>query len=222
MRPRQVDRQLILLFAALLPQTAATLSAPRPARNAWPGPAEAEGSTGARLTSGALWAPGNERAAVPAIALSLPALGMLLELLGGKVCTAFSGADAIRITTEHQPQLLMQPLASNDPAALFKVGEILGGGRASRDPLQGYAVSIAACDLGYDCSSANMDLFGYCVAPGACPPGINYSDVIKKAVGGAGYTQAYARAQELEDALRRADAEAVQKFVQMNPPKGGR
>jgi hypothetical protein len=108
-------------------------------------------------------------------------------------------------------------IASKNPAALFQVGQLLSDGHASSDPLQGFAVSIAACNLGYDCTANNAELFHDCAVQGACPQGINYSDVIKKVVGVAGYAQAYARAQQLEDAMARGDTSAVQKFVQLKP-----
>jgi hypothetical protein len=108
-------------------------------------------------------------------------------------------------------------ISGKDPGALFQVGQLLSDGHASSDPLQGFAVSIAACDLGYDCTANNTELFGDCAAQGACPPGINYSDVIKKVAGDTGYAQAYALAQQLEDAMNRGDAIAVQQFVRLKP-----
>jgi hypothetical protein len=108
---------------------------------------------------------------------------------------------------------------SKDPAALFQVGQLLSDGHASSDPLQGFAVSIAACDLGYDCTASNAELFHGCVTQGTCPPGISYSDIVKKAVGADGYVQAYARAQQIEEAMARGDTSAVQQFVQLNPAR---
>lgn len=108
-------------------------------------------------------------------------------------------------------------VASQDPAALFQVGQLLSDGHASSDRLQGFALSIAACNLGYDCSANNAELFRGCAAQGQCQLGINYADVIKKAVGEEGYAQAYARAQQIQDAIARDDKDAVQKFVQIKP-----
>lgn len=106
-------------------------------------------------------------------------------------------------------------VASKDPAALFHVGRLLSDGRASSDPLQGFALSIAACNLGYDCSANNADLFQGCATQGLCQPGISYADLIKKAVGDDGYAQAYARAQQIQDAMARDDMAALQSFVQL-------
>jgi len=104
-------------------------------------------------------------------------------------------------------------IASRDPAALFQVGQLLSDGHASSDPLQGFALSIAACNLGYDCTASNPELFRGCAAQGQCPPGITYADVIRTAVGNEGYAQAYARAQQIQDAIARDDSIALQKFV---------
>jgi hypothetical protein len=106
---------------------------------------------------------------------------------------------------------------SGDPAALFRVGSLISNGHGN-DPIQGFAVSIAACDLGYDCSVNNGDnygLFGACVASGTCPSGTTYSDVITQSVGPGGHAEAYARAQQIENALSRGDANALQPFVQL-------
>ena len=107
-------------------------------------------------------------------------------------------------------------VASKDPAAMFQVGQLLSDGHASNDPLQGFAVSIAACDLGYNCTASNEELFRGCAAQGTCPAGMNYADVIKAAVGEDGYAKAYARAQQLEDAMNRGDKDAIEKFLQIS------
>jgi hypothetical protein len=108
-------------------------------------------------------------------------------------------------------------VASRDPAALFKVGQLLSDGHANSDPLQGIAVSIAACDMGYNCTANNAEIFGDCVAQGECSPGMNYSDLAKKAVGEEGYLKAYGRAQQIEDAITRGDTNAIRELVKLNP-----
>jgi hypothetical protein len=106
-------------------------------------------------------------------------------------------------------------IASRDPTALFQVGQLLSDGHASSDPLQGFALSIAACNLGYDCSANNDELFHGCAARGQCPPGMSYADIVRKAIGDEGYAQAYARAQQIQDAMARDDTNALQQFVQL-------
>jgi hypothetical protein len=130
--------------------------------------------------------------------------------------TFFEKSSDSNATSMESAQLAInKAVASKDPAALFQVGRLLADGHASSDPLQGFAVSIAACDLGYDCTVDNPAIGNGCVAQGTCPPGMNYSDVIKKAVGVDGYSQAYARAQQLEDAMARNDSDAVQQLIQL-------
>jgi len=124
-------------------------------------------------------------------------------------------SDANAKSMESAQLAINNAVASKDPTALFQVGRLLSDGHASNDPLQGFAVSIAACDLGYDCTANNPDIGNGCVAQGTCPPGMNYSDVIKKVVGVDGYTQAYALAQQLEGAMARNDSNAVRQFIQL-------
>lgn len=112
-------------------------------------------------------------------------------------------------------QSINSAIASRDPTALFQVGQLLSDGHASSDPLQGFALSIAACNLGYDCSANNAELFHGCATEGQCPPGMSYADIIRKAAGDEGYAQAYARAQQIQDAMARDDTNALQQFVQL-------
>jgi hypothetical protein len=110
-------------------------------------------------------------------------------------------------------------VASADPKALFKIGTLISNGHGM-DPIQGFAVSLAACDLGYDCAAAssNDDIFGACVLSSSCAPGLSFSDIVVQSVGEVGYAEAYSRAQQFEDALRRGDMNAVQTFVQLRHP----
>jgi hypothetical protein len=124
-------------------------------------------------------------------------------------------SDAHAKSFESAQKSINSAIASRDPAALFQVGQLLSDGHASNDPLQGFALSIAACNLGYDCSVNNAELFRGCAAQGQCQPGTNYVDIIKKAVGDDGYAQAYARAQQIQDAMARDDMNALQKFIQL-------
>jgi hypothetical protein len=105
--------------------------------------------------------------------------------------------------------------ASGDPEALFRVGGLLADGRVGKDPLNGFAVMIAACNLGYDCTTDNEFAFGACAAANMCPQGEIYTDKIRETIGDADFARAYSRAQQFQDALARGDASAVQQFVQL-------
>jgi hypothetical protein len=74
---------------------------------------------------------------------------------------------------------------------------------------------IAACNLGYDCTTNNEFAFGACSAANACQQGETYTDKIRNTLGDADYAKAYSRAQQLQDALARGDTSAVQQFVQL-------
>jgi hypothetical protein len=85
----------------------------------------------------------------------------------------------------------------------------------ANDPIDGLAVTIAACDLGYDCSAGNEAIFGACIASDNCTAGLTYADVVTQGIGADAYAKAYARAQRLEDAVARGDNSALQQFVQL-------
>jgi hypothetical protein len=108
-------------------------------------------------------------------------------------------------------------VASGDPAALFQVGLLLSDGHFSSDPTQGFALSLAACDTGYDCSADNPanPMFNGCKAAGTCPSITDYADLVTQAIGPDGYAKAYARAQELENDLDRGDTDGVQNFLKV-------
>jgi hypothetical protein len=55
-------------------------------------------------------------------------------------------------------------VATGDPEALFRLGLVLADFRVGQDPLNGFALAIAACNLGYDCTANNEFAFGACVA----------------------------------------------------------
>src|SRR6185437_9437738 len=125
-------------------------------------------------------------------------------------------SDANAKSLESAQVAINNAVASKDPAALFHAGLIFSDGRISNDPIQGFSLAIAACDLGYDCSANNTDnlFFGHCVSEGTCQAGATFSDVVTKAIGADGYAKAYARAQQIECALSRGDTNALQQLVQ--------
>jgi hypothetical protein len=105
--------------------------------------------------------------------------------------------------------------ATGDPEALARIGLLLLDSRVGADPLEGFAVIMAACDLGYDCTANNEHLFAACVPARTCEAGEVYSDVVRKTVGENSYAQVFGIAQQLEAALSRGDTSAVQEFVRL-------
>jgi hypothetical protein len=109
---------------------------------------------------------------------------------------------------------LNNAVISQDPEAIFMIGQTPLNGHVN-DPIDGLAVTIAACDLGYDCSTGNEAIFGACGASDNCTAGLTYADVVTQGIGADGYAKVYARAQQIEDAVARGDDAALQQFVQM-------
>jgi hypothetical protein len=113
---------------------------------------------------------------------------------------------------------LNRAIASGDPEAIFHAGMIITNGLYV-DRIEGFALSLAACDLGYDCAAANSNgsdfPFGECVAMGTCPAGSTFPDWVTKNLGAEGYAQAYARAQQIKEALAQGNTSALQQFAQL-------
>ena len=109
---------------------------------------------------------------------------------------------------------LNSAVISQDPGAIFTVGRVLLDAHTN-GPLDGVAVTIAACDMGYDCSANNEAIFGQCAASDTCTAGVTWADIITQGIGAAAYAKAYARAQQFEDAATRGDNSALLEFVQL-------
>jgi hypothetical protein len=114
---------------------------------------------------------------------------------------------------------LNHAIASGDPDALFNAGMVITMTGLYVDRIEGFALSLAACNLGRDCTAENSsgsDLpFGDCVVSGTCAPGSVFSDWITKQIGAEGYTQAYARAQQIQEALAQGNTSALQQFAKL-------
>ena len=111
--------------------------------------------------------------------------------------------------------MIDQVIVSNDPTALFQIGQVLADSRVSTDPTRGFAIALAACDMGYDCSSRNALVFGACTIQSDCAENLNYADLVRKAIGAGGYARAYEQAQEFEQALARGDISAARQIAQL-------
>src|SRR5262249_26275022 len=73
-------------------------------------------------------------------------------------------------TTQRVQEVFASAVGSGDPAAIFRVGVALISGNAAADRVNAAAVTLAACNLGYDCSANNPDNpFSNCRLSGACP-----------------------------------------------------
>lgn len=124
--------------------------------------------------------------------------------------------DAKNAVLERSQGYINHAVASNEAEALFKVGILLSNGNYSSNPLRGVALSIAACELGYDCSTDNMaNVWSACKYTGACPAGENYESLMQKSLGEERYAQAYAQAQDVRGLLARQDWSELRKYYQL-------
>jgi hypothetical protein len=98
-------------------------------------------------------------------------------------------------------------VTSNDADALFQVGFILVNGRYSSDPARGIALSLAACDLGYDCSANNPDKWW--------GQDLDFNTALHSMMGEQKFAQAYNQSQEVTDLIRRKDYDGLRKYFQL-------
>jgi hypothetical protein len=114
-------------------------------------------------------------------------------------------AEKVKIVLEN----LRAAVESGDPEALYRTG-MLFTGLLVRDTVPGYAVALAACDLGYDCSTANPESLEHeCAQDGRCPPGQDFPTLLQQGMGPEQYAELYARSQQVVLAVRAQDWDAV-------------
>lgn len=102
-------------------------------------------------------------------------------------------------------------LSSGDPAALMMLGTVLANPSPLKDTDAAFALQVAACETGFDCSFRNPH-FGFCL-PGQddCYKTGTYQGMLQQGYGAAGYAKLYAKAQDIEDLLQRGEADVVVK-----------
>lgn len=107
-------------------------------------------------------------------------------------------------------------LSSRDPVALMTLGAVLANPSPLRDTDAAFALQVAACETGFDCSFSNPH-FGFCL-PGQddCYKTGTYEGMLQQGYGAAGYAKVYAEAQDIEDLLQRGEAgTVVKKYLAM-------
>jgi hypothetical protein len=129
----------------------------------------------------------------------------------GGIITGTASAAEIQIVQSD----LDRAAATGDSEALFRIGLFTADERVGQDPLNGFALAIAACNLGYDCTTNNEFAFGACVAANMCSQGESYTERVRETIGDENYAKAYSRAQQFQDALARGDTSALRQFVQI-------
>lgn len=127
-----------------------------------------------------------------------------------------------RESFERAESYLQDVLRSKDPLAVFMIGSTLISGRYSADPSRGVVLTLAACEMGLDCSG-RTPLFpnDACGAPeDARPPEcgafVDYRDTIQRDAGAARYARLYAQAQEIVEQVRREDWDALKPYMEID------
>lgn len=105
-------------------------------------------------------------------------------------------------------------VSSRDPVALFTVGGIFSDPSFAADPQQGYAWTVVACELGYDCTTSNPN-WGGCVEAGTCVAGFSHADTLQRDLGATKYAQIYAQAQDIRYKLETDDWDGLQQYLRI-------
>jgi hypothetical protein len=115
-------------------------------------------------------------------------------------------AEKVKIVQDN----LRAVVESGDLDGLYHAGLLMASMHVSTDTMRGYSVALAACDLGYDCTAANPESLDHtCAQSGACPPGKSLSTELQQAMGPEQYAKLYARSQQVVEAVRAQDWNAV-------------
>lgn len=120
-----------------------------------------------------------------------------------------------RRTAAEAQATLIGAVSTGDPEAVFRTGLFLLGGHGA-NVTDAFALAIAGCDLGYDCSADNSLIFGRCAELGTCATGLDFQDWATQAIGPSAYAQAYAVAQQLEAAIAQGDTAAISGAVALS------
>lgn len=125
-----------------------------------------------------------------------------------------SAATSVRVQVQGDVQKV---LLSGHPAAIFDLGLVFELDTTDAPSTKGLVVRLAACELGYDCTSNNpaLDDFFGCVQRGTCPVVYDFQDLLRQVITPSEYAAMYAQARELAEAVQRGDESALQTFSRL-------
>jgi hypothetical protein len=107
-------------------------------------------------------------------------------------------------------------LRSRDGEAYFKLGMRLGNSDLAKDVSLGYALALASCDLGYDCTSNNERNGWYqCRWVGGCAENTDLRQQLTLMSPGV-YAKADARYQELKELLKTGSWDEIDRYVPLD------
>lgn len=141
-----------------------------------------------------------------ALAQGRAAASQLADISVSKDMSESAKAEKLKSADEY----LRTAIESGDPDALYFAGMLLSDGRYSKNPLNGVAVALAACDLGHDCSAKNPEnVFSVCAQSGGCPADADLAYYMQTSLGADQYAEAYALAQTVKQAVQAGDWDTV-------------
>lgn len=120
-------------------------------------------------------------------------------------------------SVEQAQSSLRDALRSKDSEVLFYLGLSLINHDYSAEPDRGVVLTLAACEMGYDCSGRTpLSYLQRCDSPEECDPSHDWRDTTQRDAGAKRYARLYARAQEVVDLFRREDWESLDAYVKLD------
>ena len=122
-----------------------------------------------------------------------------------------SSGDTVLLSTK---EIALEVARSNDPEALFLLGQRIFADTKDSARMDGMALSLAVCLGGYDCTSTNPDIgSGDCDVSGSCTSGRDFVSIVQQSLPASQYATLYAKSQDILTALQRGDLSAVEAIV---------
>jgi hypothetical protein len=122
-----------------------------------------------------------------------------------------------RQTSLQQAQQKLRGLVqTRNPEVLYIVGMSLSDPRFSSRPERGFAMALASCSLGYDCSSENpVNPWHNCRYFGQCTDGQTLEQNMQSSMPPSYFAKVYGEYQELLELLTRGDWSVINEWVRL-------
>lgn len=131
---------------------------------------------------------------------------------------AASGTPEQRTKAQQKAHTFLKDILQKaDGESWYVLGMRLGNSDLSSDISTGFALALAACEIGYDCSGDNERNDWYaCRWLAGCTETIDLNEHIRAMTGPELYAKSYARSQQLVEMIQRGAWNEVEDFVKLD------
>ncbi len=140
------------------------------------------------------------------------------EVLAEDLMQVTSGTPEQREKAQTQAQAFVKDILQKaDGESWYRLGMRLGNNDLSSDISTGFALALAACEIGYDCSGDNErnDWYACRWQPG-CTETMDLNERIKSMTSPELYAKSYGKSQQLVEMIKRGAWDEVQAFVKLD------